>query len=175
MLASGRQVIVHGIHEGTGKPYSWFGATLCETPRDKLPEIDEAGTDTLLDEISRVLVDAHGYQLAPARKARSTNGHDTEAASADWEILQHAIIAGHSLHESLRDLSCKMVCAGMEPGAVVNFLRGLMEQSAAPRDLFQDGHAIQACRAQVHRAERRHEAEGRNACRRQAGHRSRHP
>jgi hypothetical protein len=27
-----------------------------------------------------------------------------------------------------------MVCAGMEPGAVVNFLRGLMEQSAAPHD-----------------------------------------
>src|SRR6516164_8148410 len=125
MLADGRQVIVHGIHEGTGKPYAWFGASLCETPRDKLPEIDEAGTDTLLDEISRVLVDAHGYQLAPSRKARSTNGHDTEAAGADWEILQHDIIAGHSLHESLRDLSCKMVCAGMEPGAVVNFLRGL--------------------------------------------------
>jgi Protein of unknown function (DUF3631)/Bifunctional DNA primase/polymerase, N-terminal len=134
MLADGRQVIVHGIHEGTGKPYSWFGSSLCETPRDELPEIDEAGADALLDEISRLLVEAHGYQLEPSRKARSGNGRDTETAGADWEILQRDILAGHSLHESLRDLSCKMVFAGMEPGAVVNFLRGLMEQSAAPRD-----------------------------------------
>src|SRR4029077_1464589 len=51
-----------------------------------------------------------------------------------WEVLQRDILAGHSLHESLRDLSCKMVCAGMDAGAVVNFLRSLMAQSAAPRD-----------------------------------------
>jgi hypothetical protein len=135
MLASGRQLIVHSIHEGTGKPYSWFGPPLCETPRRDLPEIDEAGTDTLLDEIARLLVDKHGYQLAPSRKAPRGNGHDTEAASTNWVALQHDILAGHSLHESLRDLSCKMVFAGMAPGAVVNFLRGLMEQSAAQRDV----------------------------------------
>jgi hypothetical protein len=134
MLAGGRQVIVHGIHGGTGKPYSWFGSSLCETPRDELPEIDEDGTDALLDDISGLLAGAHGYRLAPSRKARHGNGHDTGAASADWEVLQRDILAGHSLHESLRDLSCKMICAGMDPGAVVNFLRGLMEQSATPRD-----------------------------------------
>ena len=134
MLASGRQVIVHGIHGGTGNPYSWFGPSLCETPRDDLPEIDEAGTNALLADIAALLVDEHGYQLAPSRKSSGGNGHDTETATADWEILQRDILAGHSLHESLRDLSCKMVCAGMAPGAVVNFLRSLMAQSAAPRD-----------------------------------------
>ncbi|UQD71543.1 DUF3631 domain-containing protein [Bradyrhizobium japonicum] len=132
MLADGRQVIVHGIHDGTGKPYSWFGPTLCDTPRDDLPTIDQAGTEALLDEIARLLVEAHGYQLAPSR--RPGNGTDTEASSTDWDILQRDILAGHSLHESLRDLSCKMIYAGMEPGAVVNFLRGLMGQSAAPHD-----------------------------------------
>jgi hypothetical protein len=131
MLAGGRQLIVHGIHEGTNNPYSWFGPSLCETPRHDLPEIDEAGTDALLDDIARLLVGKHGYQLAPSRRG---NDHDTEAGSADWVVLQHDILAGHSLHESLRDLSCKMIYAGMDPGAVVNFLRGLMEQSAAPRD-----------------------------------------
>jgi hypothetical protein len=134
MLADGRQVVVHGIHEGTGNPYSWFGPSLCETPRDDLPEIDEAGTNALLDDIAVPLVEEHGYQLAQSRKTRSGIGHDTEATSTDWEILQRDILAGHSLHESLRDLSCKMICAGMDPGAVVNFLRGLMAQSATPRD-----------------------------------------
>jgi hypothetical protein len=134
MLASGRQVIVHGIHGGTGNPYSWFGPSLCETPRDDLPELDEAGTNALLDDIAALLVDEHSYQLAPSRKSSGGNGHDTETATADWQILQRDILAGHSLHESLRDLSCKMVCAGMDPGAVVNFLRSMMAQSAAPRD-----------------------------------------
>jgi hypothetical protein len=133
MLARGRQIIVHGIHEGTNNPYSWFGPSLCETPRRDLPEIDQAGTDALLDEIARLLVGKHGYQLAPTRKGHSGNGHD--AGPADWPVLQHDILAGHSLHESLRDLSCKMIYAGMDPGAVVNFLHGLMEQSAAPRDV----------------------------------------
>jgi hypothetical protein len=134
MLASGRQVVVHGLHAGTGNPYAWFGPSLCETPRDDLPEIDDAGTHALLDDIAALLVEKHGYRVAPSRRSSDGNGHDTEAASADWEILQRDILAGHSLHASLRDLSCKMICAGMEPGAVVNFLRGLMEQSAAPRD-----------------------------------------
>jgi hypothetical protein len=133
MLAEGRQVVVHGIHGGTGHAYSWFGPSLCETPRDDLPEIDEVGRNALLDDIAVLLVE-HGYQLAPSRKSSGGNGHDTETATADWEILQRDILAGHSLHESLRDLSCKMVCAGMAPGAVVNFLRSLMAQSAAPRD-----------------------------------------
>ncbi|MGV7215025.1 DUF3631 domain-containing protein [Bradyrhizobium sp. UFLA05-112] len=134
MLASGRQVIVHGIHDGTGKPYTWFGASLCETRRDDLPEIDEAGTGRLLDDIAEMLADQHGYQPPPSRTSRRGNGRDSEAASANWQDLQHDILVGHSLHDSLRDLSCKMVCAGMDPGAVVNFLRGLMEQSATPRD-----------------------------------------
>jgi hypothetical protein len=132
MLANGRQVVVHGIHDGTGNPYSWFGPSLCETPRDDLSEIDAAGANALLDDIAVVLVDKHSYQLAPTRKASGGNGHD--AASAEWQVLQHDILVGHSLHESLRDLSCKMVYAGMDPGAVVNFLRSLMAQSAAPRD-----------------------------------------
>ena len=78
MLADGRQVIVHGIHEGTGNPYSWFGPALYETPRDNLPEIDAAGADALLDEVARVLVEAHGYQLAPSRKPARQRPRDRD-------------------------------------------------------------------------------------------------
>ena len=115
---------------GTSKPYSWFGPALHDTPRDDLPEIDQAGTEVSAGRIARVLVEAHGYQLATSRKPR--NGHEPKPASTDWEVLQRDILAGHSLHDGLRDLSCKMIYTGMEPGAVVNFLRGLMEQSSRP-------------------------------------------
>jgi hypothetical protein len=59
-LCAGQQCVVDGTHPVTGKAYSWFGASLCETHRDELPQISEAETHTLLDDISRLLVDAHG-------------------------------------------------------------------------------------------------------------------
>jgi hypothetical protein len=39
-------------------------------------------------------------------------------------------LRGKELHDSIRDLAIHHVKAGMEPGAAVNFLRGLMNQSA---------------------------------------------
>jgi hypothetical protein len=44
------------------------------------------------------------------------------------------ILIGEQLHASLLVLAAKMVAAGMDGRAVENFLRGLMERSAAPRD-----------------------------------------
>lgn len=37
-LCDGQQVVVHGIHPGTGRPYEWpDGQDLCDVPRDALP------------------------------------------------------------------------------------------------------------------------------------------
>src|SRR4029078_8529871 len=55
-------------------------------------------------------------------------------ASAPWEDLVVKILLGEPLHPSLLVLAAKMVTAGMDGAAVANFLRGLMEKSAAPRD-----------------------------------------
>ena len=44
------------------------------------------------------------------------------------------ILAGDILHPNLVALSAKLVTAGMDRAAVENFLRGLMEKSAAAQD-----------------------------------------
>src|SRR5262249_29255793 len=49
-------------------------------------------------------------------------------------ILIASILKGDDLHESVRDLAAKFVATGMHPGAAVNSLRALMENSSAPKD-----------------------------------------
>jgi hypothetical protein len=44
------------------------------------------------------------------------------------------ILSGDVFHDSLRDLAASLVATGMQAGAVVNHLRGLMDASAAPHD-----------------------------------------
>lgn len=44
------------------------------------------------------------------------------------------IASGDVFHDSLRDLAASLVANGMHPGAIVNHLRALMENSAAPHD-----------------------------------------
>lgn len=48
--------------------------------------------------------------------------------------LVQRVLSGDVFHDSLRDLAASLVATGMQPGAVVNHLRGLMDASAAPRD-----------------------------------------
>lgn len=44
------------------------------------------------------------------------------------------ILSGDVFHDSLRDLAASLVATGMQPGAVVNHLRGLMDNSTGSRD-----------------------------------------
>lgn len=48
--------------------------------------------------------------------------------------LVRRVLSGENFHESLRDLAASLAATGMQPGASVNHLRGLMDASAAPRD-----------------------------------------
>ena len=48
--------------------------------------------------------------------------------------LVRRIMAGDVYHDSLRDLAASLVATGMQAGAVVNHLRGLMDACAAPHD-----------------------------------------
>jgi Protein of unknown function (DUF3631)/Bifunctional DNA primase/polymerase, N-terminal len=130
MLCENQQVIVHGIHPDTREPYQWSGGDPHHVKHDELAPITEIEARALVDDVVAVLV-SHGYQTADGRaKSLNGNGHDR----TDWGQLHENIRAGRDYHESLRDLSCKMIAAGTDPGAVVNILRGLMEQSEAPHD-----------------------------------------
>ena len=48
--------------------------------------------------------------------------------------LVKSILTGDVYHDSLRDLAASMTATGMQAGAVVNHLRGLMDASAGPHD-----------------------------------------
>jgi hypothetical protein len=84
-------------------------------------------------DVTELLVRDFGYVAAAGRPARKANGTPQDHAG-DWQALIDNISAGTDLHASTRDLAAKMVRAGTDGGAVVNFLRGLMDRSAAPRD-----------------------------------------
>src|SRR5262249_56478012 len=86
-----------------------------------------------VDDIVELMCRSFGYSRAAARSARKGNGTPEDHA-ADWQSLVNSILAGGDLHANTRDLAAKMVRAGMDGGAIVNFLRGLMNSSAAPRD-----------------------------------------
>src|SRR5215813_3108838 len=65
----------------------------------------------------------HARARAPARRPELRR-----------RTLVDGILAGTDLHANTRDLAAKAVRAGMNGGAIVNLLRGLMDSSAAPHD-----------------------------------------
>jgi RecA-family ATPase len=54
--------------------------------------------------------------------------------AAGLRIVIGKIQRGEVLHDSLRDLAAKMVKSGMNVGAAVNMLRGVLDNAACPRD-----------------------------------------
>jgi Bifunctional DNA primase/polymerase, N-terminal len=133
-LGAGQQVVVAGIHPTTGKPYTWPLGNPTDIAHDDLPDISEAEAQKLVDDIVELLCRDFGYIRAPGRPVRKGNGAPPGDAAEDWQQLVDDILAGNELHNNTRDLAAKMVRSGMDGGAIVNFLRGLMNSSAAPRD-----------------------------------------
>jgi hypothetical protein len=132
-LCEDQQVIVDGAHPDTRAPYQWSGGLDPSCVRhDELPPIAADEARMLVDDIAALTV-AHGYRIVDEHKRKSKgNGHDGDRV--DWGQLYENIRTGCDYYDTLRDLSCKMVASGMNPGAVVNILRDLMEKSEAPHD-----------------------------------------
>jgi hypothetical protein len=134
MLASGQQVVIDGIHPGTGQPYRWHHGVPGRIALADLPYIHEDDARKLVDEIVELLVRDYGYARAAERpgKAKRGNGADTSAGAAGWQYLFDNVREGRDLHNSLRDLAAKMIAGGMAAGVAVNQLRALMESTASP-------------------------------------------
>jgi hypothetical protein len=133
-LCDGQQFVAHGIHPGTKKPYGWFGGDPTTIAYDDLPYISAEEAEQLQRNITALLVRDFGYVDAPGRSARRGNGAPSGEPAEDWQQLVDDILAGNDLHANTRNLAAKMVRSGMDGGAIVNFLRGLMNSSTAPRD-----------------------------------------
>jgi hypothetical protein len=132
-LGYGQQVVAHGVHPDTQKPYSWFGGDPTTISYDELPYISAEEAQQLQRDITALLINDFNYIAAASRPARKGNGTPDDHVD-DWQSLINNILAGTDLHANTRDLAAKMVRSGMNGGAIVNFLRGLMNSSAAPRD-----------------------------------------
>src|SRR5262249_2110513 len=132
-MCDGQQIVAAGIHPDTGKPYTWPLGNPINVAHDDLPDINETEAKQLVGDIVDLLCRDFGYTRAAARPARKGNGTPAGHA-ADWQALIDSILAGNDLHANTRDLAAKMVRAGTDGGAIVNFLRGLMNSSAAPRE-----------------------------------------
>jgi len=81
----------------------------------------------------------HGFtELAnKIRVSTKTSANDRTSPGAQED--RHAmwfrqVISGEVYHDALRDLAGSMIASGMQPGAVVSSLRGLMESSHGPHD-----------------------------------------
>jgi hypothetical protein len=137
-LADGEQVVVAGIHPDTKQPYRWLNGEPGPIKLEDLPYIREAGARALVDDIVKILVHDFGYKRAPARPKGKRNGAKPHAGGgggdSDWAHLHENIRTGRELHDSVCTLAAKMIASGMNSGATVNMLRGLMEGSAAPKD-----------------------------------------
>jgi hypothetical protein len=131
LLCDRQQLVVHGIHPETGKPYAWFGGTPWTVPRDELPLIDAKQAGKLISDIVDMLIKEYGYTAARI----SSRGLSTPSEnSPDWNVLVANIINGADLHESIRNLAAKLIRSGMHPGAAVHMLRALMRVSSIPHD-----------------------------------------
>jgi Virulence-associated protein E/Bifunctional DNA primase/polymerase, N-terminal len=135
LLANGQQVVVDGIHPDTKRPYTWQGGSVLEIPRDDLAYISAEEAQELVEEVvSTILIRDFGYTRATAARPGKGNGAQPGIPAQEWKHLVDSILAGHALHESTRDLAAKLARSGMADGATVNFLRSLMDSSAAPHD-----------------------------------------
>jgi hypothetical protein len=104
---------------------------------------NEAEAKALVED-AVALVLTHGYQrVGTASENDAASEYDatsetsipaTNGADNNWGDLYTNILAGHALHDSLRDLAAKLVRSGMAAGAAINTLRGLMDHSEAPHD-----------------------------------------
>jgi len=81
----------------------------------------------------------HGFTELAHKIRGSSAGVATERASSGAQEDRHTmwikqVINGEVYHDALRDLAGSMISSGMQPGAVVSSLRGLMESSMGPHD-----------------------------------------
>ena len=132
VLGDGQQVVVHGIHPETEKPYCWHGGEPWEIPVEELPYISEDIAREFLTDAAKVL-EEFGYTVPKTGKG-GDDGPATSTGGKDWRELVDGILAGQERHDSIRDLAAKLIVAGMGDRAAINLMRSIVGASTGPRD-----------------------------------------
>jgi hypothetical protein len=84
-LGDGQQVVVDGVHPGTGRLYEWFGGSPLEIKHGDLPVISADEAQALVGDVARLLVEKFGYRLKPGNPP--VNGPKTY--SHVWRSKDH--------------------------------------------------------------------------------------
>lgn len=86
-LGDGQQVVVAGIHPGTGKPYSWHGGEPGEIKHEDLPYVRKADVVAFLDAATELLIKDFGFKTKDDNKRKANGGEQarTNAQAGDRE------------------------------------------------------------------------------------------
>jgi RecA-family ATPase len=110
ILASGQQLVVTGIHPGTGRSYSWHGGEPGDVRREDLPELTQAMAEAFIAKATAIMR-AQGW----IEKSRKLNGaaHDADAGDdAEFDAIygerdrRYALSALHGCSEELAATPC---------------------------------------------------------------------
>jgi RecA-family ATPase len=140
VLANGQQVVVFGTHPETKLPYTWHGGEPGDVKLEELPAVNEQDMRALLDDAVELLITEYGFKDKGGSKTKEDNGADQDGGNAgehdrtDWGALIARVLAGGSLHDSLRDLAASFVTSGVSDKAAIEQLRSLLTASTAPKD-----------------------------------------
>ena len=136
ILCEGQQVVVHGIHPDTAKPYSWHPFHLLEIAKwDDLPYIHPEEALTFIQRSAEILVRDFGFAYPPQQQQQQTKANGAgEFRHADWSALVANIIAGAELHDSIRDLAASFAAYDVPFDSATRILQSLMLASAVPHD-----------------------------------------
>jgi hypothetical protein len=91
LLGDGQQIVIHGVHPDTGKPYSWHGGAPWTTSREELPYVREGDVRAFLEEATRILVEDFGFVAKGGKDKSKANGAgEWPAAEQDVGLLAAA-------------------------------------------------------------------------------------
>jgi AAA domain/Bifunctional DNA primase/polymerase, N-terminal len=122
LLAAGQQVVVHGIHPDTRRPYEWFGGSPFDLPRSDLPGITAEAAQALVDRVVALLITEFGFQL---QKPKTGNGHSH--GNFDWSTIHSDPID----HDAIVSAAMAMMVAGLHDGAAYNFFEAQIKHAPA--------------------------------------------
>jgi hypothetical protein len=124
-LAAGQQLVVHGVHPETQRPYTWHGGEPGEVAAADLTYITEVEARQLVDDAAELLITQFGYRDKPDPKSKGNGAATNDTAPAPWGLYLDNVID----HDVLLKHADALLAAGMQPGAVTNYLRAQIERT----------------------------------------------
>jgi putative DNA primase/helicase len=114
-LSDGQQLVVHGIHPDTRRPYRWAHGELLRVPRADLPLISAEDAEALVRDAAELVIAEHGYRdkATPCASVAVDGG---SPLPADWVAYFDNLID----HDNNAAAIMALIRGGTHPGIVSN-------------------------------------------------------